>query len=121
MAANAPGRAMKKLINAVEDIVPESLAGLGAAHPDLVKIDPANNVVLRAGGPKRGKVALISGRRLGPRAAARRVRRPGHAGRGLCRQRLHVAGPRPDGGRDPRRRWRRRACSTSSRTTPATS
>ena len=52
---------VKKLINDVEDIVPESLAGLGAAHPDLVKIDLRQNLVLRAGGPKKGKVALISG------------------------------------------------------------
>src|SRR5438105_4149871 len=52
---------LKKLINRVEDIVPESLAGLGAAHPDVVKIDAANNLVLRAGGPRRGKVGLISG------------------------------------------------------------
>jgi phosphoenolpyruvate---glycerone phosphotransferase subunit DhaK len=60
MATNAPAR-VKKLINAVEDIVPESLRGLHAAHPELVRIDPANNLVLRAGGPKQGKVALISG------------------------------------------------------------
>ena len=52
---------VKKLINRVEDVVPESLAGLGAAHPDLVKIDATNRVVLRAGGPKRGKVGLVSG------------------------------------------------------------
>jgi dihydroxyacetone kinase-like protein len=61
MAATAPSHTMKKLINAVDDIVPESLAGLGAAHPDIVKIDAANAVVLRAGGPKAGKVGLISG------------------------------------------------------------
>jgi dihydroxyacetone kinase-like protein len=61
MAATAPSHAMKKLINGLDDIVPESLAGLGAAHPDIVKIDGANNVVLRAGGPKAGKVGLISG------------------------------------------------------------
>jgi dihydroxyacetone kinase-like protein len=60
MATTAPSR-VKKLINQVDNIVPESLAGLAAAHPDLVKVDAANNVVLRAGGPKRGKVALISG------------------------------------------------------------
>jgi len=53
--------AMKKLLNRVEDIVPESLAGLAKAHPDVVKIDAANSVVLRAGGPRRGKVALVSG------------------------------------------------------------
>ena len=61
MAANAPSHAMKKLINKVEDLVPESLAGLQAAHPDLVRIDAKNNVVLRAGGPKQGKVGIISG------------------------------------------------------------
>jgi dihydroxyacetone kinase-like protein len=52
---------VKKLINRVEDVVPESLAGLGAAHPDLVKIDAENRVVLRAGGAKPGKVGLVSG------------------------------------------------------------
>src|SRR6266850_6627127 len=60
MATNAPAR-VKKLFNNVSDIVPESLAGLGAAHPDLVTIDLANKLVLRAGGPRPGKVALISG------------------------------------------------------------
>ncbi len=61
MAATAPVRAMKKLINAVEDVVPESLEGLGLAHADLVRIDAANNVVLRKDAPRRGKVALLSG------------------------------------------------------------
>ena len=60
MATTAPSR-VKKLINAVEDIVPESLSGLQAAHPDLVKVDLQQNLVLRAGGPTQGKVALISG------------------------------------------------------------
>jgi dihydroxyacetone kinase-like protein len=60
MATNAPSR-VKKLINAVEDIVPESLSGLEAAHPDIVKVDLSQNLVLRRGGPKQGKVALISG------------------------------------------------------------
>jgi phosphoenolpyruvate---glycerone phosphotransferase subunit DhaK len=52
---------VKKLINSVENLVPESLAGLGAAHPGLVKIDSANRVVLRGGGPRQGKVGLVSG------------------------------------------------------------
>jgi len=52
---------VKKLINRVEDVVSESLAGLGAAHPDLVKIDADNRLVLRAGGTKQGKVGLMSG------------------------------------------------------------
>ena len=61
MAADASSHSMKKLLNKVEDLVPESLAGLQAAHPDLVRIDTAQNVVLRAGGPRQGKVALVSG------------------------------------------------------------
>jgi dihydroxyacetone kinase-like protein len=52
---------VKKFLNNPEDIVPESLAGLGAAHPDLVKIDLENQVVLRKDAPVQGKVALISG------------------------------------------------------------
>ncbi|MFP5343489.1 MAG: dihydroxyacetone kinase subunit DhaK [Candidatus Limnocylindria bacterium] len=52
---------MKKLINAVEDVVPESLSGLGRAHPDLVATDLTQMIVTRAGGPRQGKVALVSG------------------------------------------------------------
>ena len=62
-------RAMKKLINRVEDIVPEALQGLGAAHPDVVKIDLPNSNVLRAAcrRPPRGDLA-----RLRPGASASR-------------------------------------------------
>jgi dihydroxyacetone kinase-like protein len=42
-------------------VVKESLAGLGAAHPDLVRIDFENQLVLRKDAPVAGKVALISG------------------------------------------------------------
>jgi dihydroxyacetone kinase-like protein len=52
---------MKKLINAVEDIVPESLSGLAKAHPEVVKTDLTQMIVSRAGGPVAGKVALVSG------------------------------------------------------------
>src|SRR5258707_2109503 len=60
MATNAPSR-VKKLINDVANVVPESLAGLGRAHPDLVRIDRANTICLRAGGQKQARVGLISG------------------------------------------------------------
>jgi dihydroxyacetone kinase-like protein len=51
---------MKKLINAVEDVVREQLEGMGLAHPELkVNIDP--HFIVRADGPVNGKVALISG------------------------------------------------------------
>ena len=52
---------MKKFINEPEDVVQESLAGLGAAHPDLVRIDTENQLVLRRDAPVEGKVALVSG------------------------------------------------------------
>jgi dihydroxyacetone kinase-like protein len=52
---------MKKFINIPEEIVKESLAGLEAAHPDLVRIDSENQLVLRKDAPVSGKVALVSG------------------------------------------------------------
>jgi phosphoenolpyruvate---glycerone phosphotransferase subunit DhaK len=52
---------MKKLINAVDDALRESLEGFGAAHADLVKVSHSPTYVARADGPVAGKVALISG------------------------------------------------------------
>ncbi|MCI1749205.1 MAG: dihydroxyacetone kinase subunit DhaK [Acidipropionibacterium sp.] len=52
---------MKKLINAVEDIVTDSLVGVAAAHPDSLTVDLQNSVVLRADAPRTGKVGLVSG------------------------------------------------------------
>jgi dihydroxyacetone kinase-like protein len=52
---------MKKFINAPEDLVKESLAGLAAAHPELVRVDFENQVILRKDAPVSGKVGLISG------------------------------------------------------------
>jgi phosphoenolpyruvate---glycerone phosphotransferase subunit DhaK len=51
---------MKKLINAPDAVVDEALAGMVAAHGDLLKvIEP--NVVVRADAPRQGKVGVISG------------------------------------------------------------
>ena len=51
---------MKKLINAVDDVVNESLAGFCAAHADIVRLgEPAPFVLRRHVKP--GKVALVSG------------------------------------------------------------
>jgi len=52
---------VKKFLNNPEDLVQESLAGLGAAHPELVRIDAENQLVLRADAPVQGKVGLVSG------------------------------------------------------------
>jgi dihydroxyacetone kinase-like protein len=51
---------MKKLINAVEDVVSESLAGFCAAHSDIVRIGDGAPFVQRRN-KKPGKVALVSG------------------------------------------------------------
>lgn len=51
---------MKKLINAPGDVVADALEGLAAAHPSLA-VDLDSRVVSRAGGPRPGKVALVSG------------------------------------------------------------
>lgn len=52
---------MKKLINAVEDVVKDSLVGVAAAHPESLRVDLDNRVVLRADAPRQGKVGLVSG------------------------------------------------------------
>jgi dihydroxyacetone kinase-like protein len=51
---------MKKLINAVDDVVNESLAGFCAAHADIVRLGETAPFVLRQH-LKPGKVALVSG------------------------------------------------------------
>jgi dihydroxyacetone kinase-like protein len=51
---------MKKLINAVEDVVNESIAGFCAAHSDIVRLGETAPFVLRRH-LKPGKVALVSG------------------------------------------------------------
>ena len=51
---------MKKLINAPEDVLAESLRGLALSHPEL-EVDLANRVILRATRKGEGKVGLLSG------------------------------------------------------------
>jgi dihydroxyacetone kinase-like protein len=51
---------MKKFINAPEDVVREALVGVAAAHPEL-RVDFANQIVVRADAPVSGKVGLLSG------------------------------------------------------------
>jgi phosphoenolpyruvate---glycerone phosphotransferase subunit DhaK len=52
---------MKKFLNDPADVVKESLAGLAAAHGDILRYDADAQVLTRAGAPVQGKVALISG------------------------------------------------------------
>ncbi len=53
--------AMKKIINAPADFVPEMLEGLYAAHSDLLSYEEELHCVVRADAPVPGKVALATG------------------------------------------------------------
>jgi dihydroxyacetone kinase-like protein len=52
---------MKKLINKPEDAVKEALQAMALAHADLIKVCYDPNYIVRAGGPVKGKVGLLSG------------------------------------------------------------
>src|SRR5436189_1515833 len=52
---------MKKLISRPEDVVKEALAGMEALHPELIRVDYENQVIVRKDAPVRGKVGVISG------------------------------------------------------------
>jgi dihydroxyacetone kinase-like protein len=61
MSVTETATGMKKFINEPEDVVKESLQGLGAAHPDLVRVDFESQIVVRKDAPVAGKVGLVSG------------------------------------------------------------
>src|SRR3989441_5943901 len=52
---------MKKLINQTEDVVKEALEGMQALHPELLRVDYENQIIVRANAPIQGKVGVISG------------------------------------------------------------
>src|SRR5712691_8685508 len=52
---------MRKFLNEPEQVVKESLAGLAAAHGDLLRYDADAQIVVRADAPRPGKVRLVSG------------------------------------------------------------
>jgi len=52
---------MRKLLNRPDDVVDESLAGLAAAHPDLLRHDRDARILVRLDTPRSGKVGLVSG------------------------------------------------------------
>jgi phosphoenolpyruvate---glycerone phosphotransferase subunit DhaK len=52
---------MRKFLNEPGELVRESLAGLEAAHGDILRVDRAAQIVVRKSAPQKGKVALISG------------------------------------------------------------
>jgi dihydroxyacetone kinase-like protein len=59
MSVSAP--AVKKIVNDPEDVVPDALGGMAAAHPGLVRIDFEHQLIIRADAPVANKVGIISG------------------------------------------------------------
>lgn len=59
--ATVAKESMKKLLNDPENVVKESLAGLAAAHGDLLRYDAEAQIVVRADAPVADKVGLVSG------------------------------------------------------------
>ena len=52
---------MKKLINKPENAVKEALAGMAAAHAELINVDIEQQIIVRKSAPVKGKVGIISG------------------------------------------------------------
>jgi dihydroxyacetone kinase-like protein len=52
---------MKKIINDPARVVEEALAGMAAAHPDLIDVHFDPNYITRKGGAAQGKVGVLSG------------------------------------------------------------
>ena len=60
MATVTTSTPMRKLLNDPEQIVKDSLAGLAAAHGDVLRVDADAQIVVRTDAPRPGKVALVS-------------------------------------------------------------
>ena len=70
----------KRLLNAPEDIVTEALAGMIAAHPDMLALEgPTGRAVIALDGPRDGKVGIVIGGGSGHEPAF-----AGYVGRGLA-------------------------------------
>src|SRR3981081_3198776 len=61
MAEAAVTTRLKKLINTPETEVKDAMAGMAAAHPDLIRVEYDPNVIIRKDAPRKGKVGLVSG------------------------------------------------------------
>ncbi|MDN5567892.1 MAG: dihydroxyacetone kinase subunit DhaK [Paracoccus sp. (in: a-proteobacteria)] len=70
----------KKLINAPEDIIPQVISGMVAAHPHLLTVEGATGrAVVAVDGPRDGKVGIVVGGGSGHEPAF-----AGYVGRGLA-------------------------------------
>jgi phosphoenolpyruvate---glycerone phosphotransferase subunit DhaK len=61
MAQTTVTTRLKKLINTPETEVKDAMAGMAAAHSDLIRVEYDPNVIIRKDAPRKGKVGLVSG------------------------------------------------------------
>src|SRR5216684_1130417 len=61
MAQTTVTTRLKKLINTPETEVKDAMAGMAAAHADLIRVEYDPNVIIRKDAPRKGKVGLVSG------------------------------------------------------------
>jgi dihydroxyacetone kinase-like protein len=54
-------QALRKLLNDPDRAVKDALAGMAAAHGDILRVDAAAQIIVRADAPRPRKVALVSG------------------------------------------------------------
>src|ERR1700687_4765889 len=61
MAQTTVTTRLKKLINTPETEVKDAMAGMAAAHADLIRVEYDPSVIISKDAPKKGKVGLVSG------------------------------------------------------------
>ncbi len=77
---DAMDHSTKKLMNAPEEIIPEMIEGMLAAHPDMLKLEgESGRAVVAVDGPRDGKVGIVIGGGSGHEPAF-----AGYVGRGLA-------------------------------------
>ncbi|MGH3641847.1 MAG: dihydroxyacetone kinase subunit DhaK, partial [Mycobacterium sp.] len=60
-AGTAADHHMRKILNTPEGVVDDYLAGLAAAHRDIIVHDRQNRLIMRADAPVAGKVGIVAG------------------------------------------------------------
>jgi phosphoenolpyruvate---glycerone phosphotransferase subunit DhaK len=60
-AGTAADHHMRKILNTPESVVDDYLAGLAAAHRDIIVHDRQNRLIMRADTPVAGKVGIVAG------------------------------------------------------------
>ncbi len=111
---------MKKFLNDPEEIVEESVAGLAAAHADLLRYDAEARIIVRTDAPVKDKVGLVSGGGSGHEPLHGGFVGPGMLDAACPGAVFTSPVPGADARGDQGGRRRARAWSISSRTTPAT-